>query len=323
MDFCKQFYKLNKVKQLLNQLKNSSHAILLSSKDEIFLDTFAKLMVLNDCCQFGQEVCFNCADCKKIINQNVVDVEYFGYQKPLVVEDSQQIIADSYIVPLELTNKYFIVKQIQQATLPAQNKLLKVIEEPQKFDKFIFTTTSLEAVLPTIKSRCQIVFLPKLDSDELTMLFDYKLNDAKHFNISLGYADGNFTKLDQLYNDQNFMELFNLTLNLLANMRNSSFVLEYSSQILSYSKDFVKFLQILNSLFADMLCIKQNRQNLVLNKQVQTQLSIIANSYTELAILNIQKYINSIMLKYNFNANLNGLVDNLLLKILEIKFLCK
>lgn len=322
MDFCKRFYGLQKVKDLLGKLNSSSHAIILSSKDSIFLDAFAKLLVLNDCCK-TDEICFECIDCKKILNKNSVDVEYFGYNKPVVVEDSQQIIADSYVVPLEFKNKYFIVNEIQNATLPAQNKLLKVIEEPQKFDKFIFTTTSLDAVLPTIKSRCQIVSLPKLTADELTLLFDYKLNDAKHFNISLGYADGNLTKLDQLYNDQNFMALFDITLNMLANMRNSSFVLEYSSKILSYNGDFLKFLHILNGFYADMLCIKQNRQNLVLNKQVETQLSIIANSYSELAIINIQKQINNTMLKYNYNANLNGLVDNLLLKILEIKYLCK
>ena len=322
MDYIKQFYGLQKVKDLLNQLNNLSHAVMLNSKDSVFLDCFAKLLVLKNCCK-QSEICFECASCKKILNQSSVDVEYFGYQKPLVVEDSAQIVADSFVVPLEFEEKYFVIKEIQNATLPAQNKLLKVIEEPQKFDRFIFTTTNLDAVLPTIKSRCQIVNLPKLTNPELTLLFDYKLNDAKHFNVSLDYAQGNLTKLDQLYNDQNFMQLFDLTLDMLANMRNSSMVLQYSGKILSFGGEFNKFLQILSSFFADMLCIKQKRQNLVLNKQVEVQLNIIANGYSELAIVNIQKYIDEVAFRCNFNANLNALVDNLLLKILEIKFLCK
>lgn len=323
MNFCKQFYKLQKVKNLLLQLKNSAHAVLLCSKDDIFLHSFAKLFVLSQSCQSGGEICFECSNCKKVLNQTSVDVEFFGYQKPLVVEDSAQIVADSFVVPLEFENKFFIIKDIQNATLPAQNKLLKVIEEPQKFDRFILTTTAVDAVLPTIKSRCQTVVLPKLTADELTQIFGFKLNDAKNFNISLGYADGNLSKLDALYNDKNFVALFDLTLNMLSNMRNSSMVLEYSSKITGFGSEFGKFLQILNSFYADMLCIKQNRPQYVLNKQVQTQLEIIAKSYTELAIINIQKHINKANLKYNYNANLNGLVDNLLLKILEIKFLCK
>ena len=111
MDYTKKFYDLQKVKNLLQQLNSSSHAILLSSKDSLFLDAFAKLFVLGHCCNSGS-ICFECSNCKKILNGNSVDVELFGYQKPLVVEDSSQIIADSYVVPLEFENKYFIIKDI-------------------------------------------------------------------------------------------------------------------------------------------------------------------------------------------------------------------
>lgn len=323
MEQTKKFYELSKIKQLLGQLKSRSHAVLLQSKDELFLRAFAKLLILDDMCQSGEQICFECANCKKVLNSNAIDVEFFGQNKPLVVEDSQQIIADSYVVPLEFENKYFVIEQIDKATLPAQNKLLKVVEEPQSFDKFILTTTNIDAVLPTIKSRCQVVVLPKLSGEELGHMFGQVLNDAQHFVASVAYADGSLAQLMQIYGDQNFLELHSLTLDMLKNMQNSAMVLHYSSKIAKFKGCFEQFLQILNLFFSDLLCIKNGKHNLVANKQAAAELQVLAKNYSTLAIVSILNYIVDVMNKKNFNLNQNGLIDEILLKILEIKYICK
>lgn len=322
MDYIKKIHNLPKIKDLLFKLKDSAHALLLVSKDELFLKNFAKLIVLNQFCNSQNEICFDCTNCKKILNGNAVDVQYYGFDKPVLVEDSQQIISESYVVPMEFAEKFFIVNDINNATIPAQNKLLKIIEEPQNFDRYIFLTTQPDAVLPTIKSRCQKIVLPKFSADELTSLFKYNLNDAKHFMAAVGYANGNLSTLIQIYDDQNFMDLYNLTLNMLTNMRNSSMVLDYSSKILAYKGQFDKFLQILSSFYADLLCIKNNKTSYISNKQIEAQLQVLANSYSQIAITKILNYINIIMQRSTYNTNLNGLVDSLLLKILEIKYIC-
>ena len=322
MDYLKKIYDLKKVKDLLVQLKNLTHAVILYSKDDIFLQCFAKLLILKDVCQTS-EICFDCVNCKKVLNGNSVDVEYFGFQKNIVVEDSQQIIADSYVVPLEFKNKYFVVNNIDKATVSSQNKLLKIIEEPQSFDRYIFLTKNVDEVLPTIKSRCQVISLPKFTADELMECFEYKVNDAKHFTTSVVFADGNLAKLQEIYSDPNYMELYNLALNILTNMLNSSMVLQYSSKILSYKGELQKFLDILNLFFADMLCIKQNKKDLIANKQLEQQLQVLANAYSSVAIVAILNYINGATQKLNYNVSTNAFVDNLLLKILEIKFICK
>jgi DNA polymerase-3 subunit delta' len=322
MDYIKKFCALSKVKNLLKKLENSSHAIILSSKDSIFLDCLAKLLIMQENCE-KKEICFDCANCKKILDGNAIDVEYFGYQKTIVVEDSEQIVADSYIVPLEFEKKYFVLKDFDKATVSAQNKLLKIIEEPQRFDKFILLTTSAPSILPTVRSRCEIYNLPKLTIEELSTLFEYELNDAMHYKTSLFCADGNLTQLEQIYADKNFMELCDLALKVLTNMKNSTMILEFSSAILSYKGELKKFLQILSSYYADMLCIKNGKTNFVQNKQIEVQLKLVAETYSTLAIINILKYINGIMQSLNFNVNASGVVDNLLLKILEIKYICK
>lgn len=320
MNIASSFYKLKKVKDLLALTSNSSHACILCSQDNIFLDAFSKLMVLSHVCK--NNICFDCPDCKKVLDGNAIDVLRYGFEKSVVVEDSQNIVAESYVVPLEFENKYFIIKDIDKATVSAQNKLLKIIEEPKSFDRYIFLTNSIDAVLPTIKSRCVVHNLPKLDSTELLALCqDNKMSVESYTTVE--YANGSFQKLCEIANDEHFKTLYQLSLSVLTNMKNSSNVLEFSSKILSYKDQFSKFIDILYSFFADLLCLKQNKAELIKNKNIQNQLNVLQAQYSELAIIKILEYIASVPEKMRFNININFIVDNLLLKILEIKFLCK
>lgn len=321
MNWTLSIYKLPKVQNLLNQISKSSHSILLQSKDSIFLESFAKLIVLK--CLHDKDVCFDCATCKKILGDTALDCQKYGFQKPLVVEDSQNIVAESYVVPFEFENKFFIINSIDKATVSAQNKLLKIIEEPQKFDRYIFLTNSIDAVLPTIKSRCTQYTLPNFDDSEIFMICKSIGIDITDKTSQVAYANGNLSKLVEILQDQNFADMFNLALSVLTNMKNSSGVLEYSSKISNYKNNFVKFVDIFYSFFADMLCIKQGFTKSIQNKLIITQLNLLASSYSELALIKIIEYTNSLMANMRFNINLNLTIDSFLLKILEIKFLCK
>lgn len=323
MDYLEKFAKLNTIQELLKNFDSISHAIILTSEDEIFLDCFAKLIVMQKNCNGQKKPCFDCVNCKKIVDGNSVDVEYFGTDKPIVVDDSLQIVADSFVVPLELDKKYFILKNFDLATTSAQNKLLKVIEEPQSFDTFILLTTNLNAVLPTIKSRCEVHSLPRLSQNELQFLFEYRLNEARKYNIALEYANGNLTALETIYDDESFLTLYELAIKTLTLMQNSSKILEFASEISKYKTELDKFLEIVSSFYFDMLKIKNGKPDAVQNKQVFNQLNLLCNGYSEYAIINILKEIDQSNLKLKFNANQNAVVDNLLLKILEIKHICK
>ena len=82
-------------------------------------------------------------------------------------------------------------------------------------------------------------------------------------------------------------------------------------------------LEILSSLYRDLLVIKSGELSLVQNKEQINILMVLANGISNLAIIKIIKEIQSIKEKLKYNASLNGVIDNLLLKILEIKHLCK
>ena len=267
--------------------------------------------------------CLICNNCQKVIDENALDVLWFGKDKPVVVGDSENIVQDSYVVPYEFKNKYFILCNFDSATTQAQNKLLKIIEEPQNFDKYVILVSNLDSILATIKSRCQIFDLPRFSTDELKSIFDYEIGNAKKINFGAEFASGNLSKLNIIYNDADFEEIYSLCVKLLTNLKSSANVLEFSYQILKYKEKIEMFLEILSSLYADILKVKEGHGELIENSSQINMFSVLANSFNTQAIIKIVKEIQKVKQKLKFNANVSSIVDNLLLKILEINYICK
>jgi len=82
-------------------------------------------------------------------------------------------------------------------------------------------------------------------------------------------------------------------------------------------------LEILSSLYRDILVIKNGEINLVQNKEQLNILMVLANDISDLSLVNIINEIQIVKQKLKFNASVSGVIDNLLLKILEIKHICK
>lgn len=315
--------QLEKYKNFVDRLLGGKHAIILQSDDELLLDAIYKFLIMKYECLDKNKPCFICSNCQKILDETAVDVELFGKEKNILVEDSQKIVEDSFVLPLEFKSKYFVLNNFENATVQAQNKLLKIIEEPREFDKFILLVSNLNQVLPTIKSRCEIFSIPKFDNVELQKIFDYKLNEGDKFNFACQYSNGNLTTLNNIFYDEKFVEIYNLCRKILTEMRNSSFVLEFSSNIIKNKDRIDTFFEILTSLYMDILYIKEGKTNLVKNQKIINELLVLSNEMNELAVLNIIKEIQLASQKITSNANFAGVIDNLLLKILEIKHLCK
>ncbi len=316
-------WELEKYKSLISKLEKSSHAVILHSKDKMLLEAISKLFVMKSECLDSHKPCFVCTNCSKILDGNSIDIEVFGSEKAILVEDSQKIVEDSFVLPLELKKKYFILKNFENSTVQAQNKLLKVIEEPRLFDKFILLVDNLDAVLSTIKSRCEIYTVPKFEDDELKTIFDFNIGDGSKVNFAVQYADGNLTTLNTIFNDDEFSEIYSLCRCILTNMQNSSMVLDFTFEISKHKDKIEMFFDVLSVIYRDIIAIKNNKQNLVQNKEIINELLVLANGISELALVNILKEIEISRQSLKYNANFSSVIDNLLLKILEIKHICK
>ncbi len=80
-----------------------------------------------------------------------------------LVEQTREIMSQAELAPIMCGWKVYIIHDAHRLTSKTANALLKTIEEPPAHTLFIFIAPAVDAVLPTIASRCQQVPFPALD----------------------------------------------------------------------------------------------------------------------------------------------------------------
>ncbi len=96
-----------------------------------------------------------CHACVSITNGTSLDVIEMDAASQRGIDDIREIRDRVVLQPVEGRSKVYILDEAHQLTDPAWNALLKLIEEPPPHLLFIFCTTDLAKVLPTVRSRCQ------------------------------------------------------------------------------------------------------------------------------------------------------------------------
>ncbi|HEY6961658.1 MAG TPA: DNA polymerase III subunit gamma/tau [Gaiellaceae bacterium] len=96
-----------------------------------------------------------CHACVAIQNGTSLDVIEMDAASQRGIDDIRDIRERVVLQPVEGTYKVYILDEAHQLTDAAWNALLKLIEEPPPHLMFVFCTTELQKVLPTVRSRCQ------------------------------------------------------------------------------------------------------------------------------------------------------------------------
>ncbi len=118
---------------------------------------FAKAL---HCEKSASEPCDACSSCRKIDRGHHIDVQVFapkGLSRQLKVEQVEQFIGQVNLKPFEGNMKVFILIDADRANISFQNKILKALEEPPDETVIILVTSNLDGLLPTIRSRCQVL----------------------------------------------------------------------------------------------------------------------------------------------------------------------
>ena len=96
-----------------------------------------------------------CHVCQAITSGNSLDVIEMDAASQRGIDDIREIRDRVVLQPAEGRYKVYILDEAHQLTDAAWNALLKLIEEPPPHLVFVFCTTDLSKVLPTVRSRCQ------------------------------------------------------------------------------------------------------------------------------------------------------------------------
>jgi DNA polymerase-3 subunit gamma/tau len=109
-----------------------------------------------------------CHACVAIANGTSLDVIEMDAASQRGIDDIREIRDRVVLQPAEGRYKVYILDEAHQLTDAAWNALLKLIEEPPPHLVFVFCTTDLSKVLPTVRSRCQTFVFQRPRLQELT-----------------------------------------------------------------------------------------------------------------------------------------------------------
>ena len=147
--------------------------------------TIARIVAKALNCKNGiQKNCQNkCDNCQAITNSNHIDVLEMDAASRTGVDDVRELIEFSRYGTTSSKYKIFIIDEVHMLSKQAFNALLKTLEEPPQYLKFIFATTEIKKIPITVVSRCQRFDLSRIKSSEL-LEYIKKIKDKENGKIT-------------------------------------------------------------------------------------------------------------------------------------------
>lgn len=218
---------------------------------------------------------------REFLQENIYGSLFDWYEKlgvgnkqgEIRVEDATEIVKTLSLKSYEGGYKVMIVWMADKMNIAASNKLLKLLEEPTDKTVFLLLTENEEDILPTIRSRCQILQFSRLSENAIAnhLVMQFGLEEKNALKIA-HKAQGNFHKAIQLCHQTNeeipFEEWFIVWVRAAFRAKGNAAaiqdLIQWSEQIASLGRETQKkFLHFCISMFRQALLHNYEAKDLV------------------------------------------------------------
>lgn len=325
-----------------------SHAYELNCKDELMAPEYAKAFCKLALCK-SDDFCDECRTCRLIEKNAYADATFYPAtleklqknakndrtdksekseknekgeknSKRILASDVDDLIAQTYVKPLENERRVFVLNNAESMTVSAQNKLLKTLEEPPAGVIILLCVSNEYSLLPTVKSRVKRLDIPAFSADELFNAYRGEVPDDV-LASAVAACGGKEGELLRILNGGEALS-DELAYSVLLGMKNTRRMLEYSSKI---DKDNVRsFLASLKRALIECVEYKALENSDDESKKLKLgeyspEIARIAAEYPSGCMLKTIEKINSAERALFFNGNATMVADGVLLTLLEEK----
>ncbi|MDO4670026.1 MAG: DNA polymerase III subunit delta' [Aerococcus sp.] len=225
------------------------------------LATFMAAMIF--CVGDTPKPCGVCSHCQRIKNQDYGDVIWIEPDEgSLKIDQMRAVKQDLSLSAIESESKVFVLTQSERMTTAAANSLLKFLEEPNENVYLFLLTTQRDNILPTIRSRCQVVHFPSLNRQQVIAALEQAGLTLERAQL-MSALTSDLTRAEALNQDDIFKHQVNsawgwLSLILKRDIRSFTMV---ASEWIPLTKDREanqRLLELVLLYGADLLKLKQN-----------------------------------------------------------------
>ncbi|VFP85059.1 DNA polymerase III subunit tau, isoform gamma [Buchnera aphidicola (Cinara splendens)] len=162
-------------------LKRIHQSWLFSGIHGVGKTTIARILAKSLNCSKGitSKPCRKCNNCISIEKGKFLDFIELDAASRTKVEDIKIILDSTKYPPIQGRFKIYLIDEIHMLSKNSFNALLKILEEPPKYIKFILATTHFKKIPDTIISRCLHIHLPSITSKVISSYLDNKLKKEK------------------------------------------------------------------------------------------------------------------------------------------------
>jgi len=178
------------------------HALLFVGPDGVGKRALAlALMAWLQCDQGGDDACGTCASCRRVAAGSHSDVQLVNLaagKKEIGIERIREVRRFMQLRPMGSKVKVALIDDAHLLTVAAQNALLKVLEEPPARSFLILVSSHPDALLPTVRSRCQRVQFGPLPVDVVVELLTASDLDAAEARDLATLSEGSLGRAQAL-----------------------------------------------------------------------------------------------------------------------------
>ena len=271
-----------------------------------------------------------CDACKKVrdnAHQDVIRLPLDSSKTRLTVADMSYLVEESYKRPVDESEQRVFLIDASSSTSGVgcelwQNKLLKTLEEPVENVYLFIGVTDAEALLPTVRSRCQILKQTKLTVQEVCQALLEKSFNLTSCEMAAAMSGGSVNTGERILANPAIFEAYNVAIRIATQMTSTKNALRYASEMLA-NKDYVyDCLGFLMTLMRESIVYRLAPELCVLPHLQDTIAQICAYYTLQACEICIEK-INSAKKRLDDNGNVTVVVDQLLNTILEIRYRCR